>query len=44
MNVEFRNYHKKETKEEWKKKNRGEPVVIIIHIYMEISQGISLCN
>jgi hypothetical protein len=43
MNVEFLK-HKKRTKVE-RRKNRGyEPIWDIIHIYMEISQGNSLCS
>jgi hypothetical protein len=26
------------------KKNKGEPIQVIIHIYMEMSQGNSLCS
>jgi hypothetical protein len=45
MNIEFLNllkHHKKGIKVK-KKKNRGdEPICVIIHIYMEMSQGNSL--
>jgi ribosomal protein S26 len=47
MNVEFLNQLKPPQKRDYgrKKKNRGdEPIWAIIHLYMEVPQGNSLCR
>jgi hypothetical protein len=46
MSIEFSNLLKSQQDGDLgrKEKNRDEPVRVIIHIYMEMSQGNSLCS
>jgi hypothetical protein len=45
MNIEFLNWLKTTIRKEPRQKNRGsEPNQALIHIYMEVSQGNSLCS
>jgi hypothetical protein len=51
LGLEYRNFKSAETiirkgltKVEWKKNRGDEPIGVIIHIYMELSHGNSLCS